>query len=127
VTEAGPRPVDGPAELIDARPLLGDPVIDHCLGIVAPPALQEFQPQLLEIPCQPRRQQAFPLVARREAVGGDLRPIEPERLAQLRVGASEDEHVRAELLAERRRCRSRRPARRGARSAQRSGLVRPFR
>ena len=78
----GPRALDGLAELLDARSLLDHPFVDGGLGIHALTAAEELETQLLEIAGQACGQQPFPLVARLEMVGGILRPVETERLAQ---------------------------------------------
>jgi hypothetical protein len=49
-------------------------------------ALEELQPELLEVAREARREQPFPLVPGREAVRRRLRPVEAQRFAELRIG-----------------------------------------
>jgi hypothetical protein len=55
---------------------------------------------LLEVAGEAGGEQPFPLVARLEIVGGVLRPVEAERLAQLGVGAGQLNLVDFLLLAQ---------------------------
>ena len=87
-------------------PCAVDPDIDRRERVVALAALEEIEPQLLEIAGEAGGEQPLPLVARLEAVGRVLRPVEAERLAELGVGAGQLDLVDADLAAQGRRGRS---------------------
>jgi len=79
------RPGDEVAELVDPVAMFADPLLHSIVDIAAAAAPEKFDPQLLEIPCQPRGKQPLPLVGRHEAGNLLLRPIEAERFAEAGV------------------------------------------
>jgi hypothetical protein len=95
----GTSAVHRAAELVDPGPLRGDPAVHLRLWIGAAAALEEFEPELLEIPGEACGQQPFPLVSGGEPIGGGLRPVQPERFAELGVGAGQQDRILAERCA----------------------------
>ena len=70
-----------------------DPALDALVGIVRPRAVEEFDPQLLEVAQQPRGEQALPLVGRHEPRDLLLRPVDPQHFAEPGVGARQRQRV----------------------------------
>src|SRR6185369_16955161 len=94
----GSGAADELAELGDPRLLLGDPLVHGLVGLLAGGAREEFDAQLLEVAGKSGDQQSLPLVARDKAGDLLLRPVESERLAKTRVGASESQLLDLAML-----------------------------
>ena len=82
------RASDQPAELVDARLVLDDPMLDSGVDRLAPAAAEEIDAELLEIAGEACGQQPLPLIAGYVARDLLLGPIKSKRFAKARVGAS---------------------------------------
>ena len=87
------RARDQLAELLDARPLPLDPVVDRAVELGAAAARQEIDPKLFEVAREAGGQQPLPLIGGNEARDLLLRPVEAERFAKPGISARDGELV----------------------------------